>query len=227
MVGGSNPPSPVYAIVFSCSIASLPSPLYWHNLFFNKKQKYPVSQQEANCENGYSLYDRNAWHHQPDLCCRLHNQYPPTSGTHDSAYTSGTGNVPPGQDTIAMLVNGTCSFNASVYQITASSSSSGNHRIDVYVTATNTGTSQSSCGGSAPLRLLMALHLVARGSLMEGTGQRQIPSCREARRHRGITSRSIPTRRTKHYVGEQRSGSILSPNLPGTSPRSVSQPRGR
>ena len=66
---------------------------------------------------------------------------PPTSGTHDSAYTSGTGNVPPGQDTIAMLVNGTCSFNASVYQITASSSSSGNHRIDVYVTATNTGTS--------------------------------------------------------------------------------------
>ena len=59
-----------------------------------------------------------------------------------SVYNSAPpGNPAPGQDTIAMLVNGTYSINASVYQITPGRSLSGSHTIDVYVTATNTGTS--------------------------------------------------------------------------------------
>jgi len=44
------------------------------------------------------------------------------------------------QNEVAELVNGTYAFNASIYQITAGHSQSGDHEIDIYITVMNTGT---------------------------------------------------------------------------------------
>ncbi len=44
------------------------------------------------------------------------------------------------QDDVAVLVNGTSAFNASIYQITAGRSQSGDHEIDIYIAALDTGT---------------------------------------------------------------------------------------
>jgi len=66
---------------------------------------------------------------------------PGNTSTASPVHTTGTtGNPVPGQGETAVLVNGTYAINASIEQITAGRSQSGNHEVDIYITAINAGT---------------------------------------------------------------------------------------